>query len=54
MAEIVPPNTFFEDGLYKCPWLCPINIHPEDVEYHKQYHRDQTPSENPDVRGALL
>lgn len=34
------------DELYECPWGCPINIFPEDVEYHRQWHRDQ--GEDPD------
>jgi hypothetical protein len=43
---------YFEDGLYDCPWRCPFNIWPDDVEYHKQWHRDQ--GEDPDNRGAFL
>ena len=40
------------DALYECPWGCPINIFPEDVDYHRQWHSDQ--GENPDVRGKML
>ena len=38
--------------MHECPWGCPFNIFPEDVEYHRQWHRDQ--GEDPDVRGATI
>ena len=38
----------FTDGMYDCPWGCPFNIFPEDVEYHRQWHRDQ--GDDPDKK----